>query len=65
MKLRKDTRKLLNKYHITKPIVKPTERLEQSLRSIVTPGGFFNILGYDYIGPMDGHNFRKADKNFR
>ncbi len=62
LKLRKDTRKLLNKYHITKPIVKPTERLEQSLRSIVTPGGFFNILGYDYIGPMDGHNLEKLIK---
>ncbi len=64
LKLRKDVRKLLSRYHITKPIVKPTERLEQSLRSIVTPGGFFNILGYDYIGPMDGHNLEKLIKIF-
>ena len=59
LKLRKDLRHTLSRYNLTKPIVKPTERVEQSLRSIVTPGGFFNILGYDYIGPIDGHNLEK------
>lgn len=62
LKLRKDLRQILNRYHLTKPIVKPTERVEQSFRSIVTPGGFFNILGYDYIGPIDGHNLEKLIK---
>lgn len=62
LKLRKDLRYVLSRYNLTKPIVKPTERVEQSLRSIVTPGGFFNILGYDYIGPIDGHNLEKLIK---
>ena len=62
LKLRKDLRYVLSRYNLTKPIVKPTERVEQSLRSIVTPGGFFNILGYDSIGPIDGHNLEKLIK---
>ncbi|MDD5284806.1 MAG: 1-deoxy-D-xylulose-5-phosphate synthase [Desulfuromonadaceae bacterium] len=31
-------------------------RAENSLKSFLTPGALFDALGFDYVGPLDGHN---------
>ena len=31
-------------------------RAEGSLKSFLTPGSLFEALGFDYLGPLDGHN---------
>ena len=31
-------------------------RAEDSLKSFLTPGALFDALGFDYVGPLDGHN---------
>ncbi|MEI6205229.1 MAG: 1-deoxy-D-xylulose-5-phosphate synthase [Desulfuromonadales bacterium] len=31
-------------------------RAEDSLKSFLTPGSLFDALGFDYLGPLDGHN---------
>ena len=31
-------------------------RAENSLKSFLTPGALFEALGFDYIGPLDGHS---------
>lgn len=31
-------------------------RAENSLKSFLTPGSLFDALGFDYLGPLDGHN---------
>lgn len=31
-------------------------RAEGSLKSFLTPGSLFDALGFDYLGPLDGHN---------
>lgn len=31
-------------------------RAENSLKGFLTPGSLFEALGFDYIGPLDGHN---------
>ena len=56
LKLRGNTREFLLKKGLRKTIVKPIEKLENSFRQLVTPSGFFKMMGYDYIGPMDGHD---------
>ena len=31
-------------------------RAENSLKGFLTPGSLFEALGFDYLGPLDGHN---------
>jgi 1-deoxy-D-xylulose-5-phosphate synthase len=33
-----------------------SRRLEESLKNLVSPGMFFENLGFKYAGPIDGHN---------
>jgi 1-deoxy-D-xylulose-5-phosphate synthase len=39
-------------------------RLEGGLKSIVTPGMLFEALGFNYFGPINGHNIYKMIKIF-
>jgi 1-deoxy-D-xylulose-5-phosphate synthase len=34
-------------------------RLEESLKGLITPGLFFENLGFRYLGPIDGHDLRE------
>jgi len=31
-------------------------RVEQSVKGFITPGGLFQELGFNYVGPVDGHD---------
>lgn len=31
-------------------------RIEQSVKGFITPGGLFQELGFNYVGPIDGHD---------
>ncbi|HEY6873323.1 MAG TPA: 1-deoxy-D-xylulose-5-phosphate synthase [Geobacteraceae bacterium] len=37
-------------------ILKFARRAENSLKGFLTPGALFEALGFDYIGPLQGHN---------
>jgi 1-deoxy-D-xylulose-5-phosphate synthase len=37
-------------------IIHFARRAEDSLKSFLTPGSLFDALGFDYLGPLDGHN---------
>ncbi len=37
-------------------------RLEDGVKAIVTPGVLFEALGFNYFGPIDGHNVQKLIK---
>ena len=39
-----------------KDILKFARRAENSLKGFLTPGALFEALGFDYIGPIDGHD---------
>jgi 1-deoxy-D-xylulose-5-phosphate synthase len=41
---------------IGKSVVKIAERAEGSFKGFFLPGGLFQDLGFNYIGPVDGHN---------
>lgn len=37
-------------------------RIEGGVKSIITPGMFFEAMGFDYFGPINGHNITKLLK---
>jgi len=40
-----------------KDLVNLAKRAEESLKGFLTPGMLFEGFGFDYFGPIDGHNF--------
>ncbi len=41
---------------IGKGVLKIAQRAEQSLKGLFTPGMLFQTFGFEYVGPIDGHN---------
>lgn len=39
-------------------------RAENSLKSFLTPGSLFEALGFDYLGPLDGHDLEQLIEVF-
>lgn len=55
--LKKEMKELLtNIPAFGKDILKFARRAENSLKGFLTPGALFEALGFDYIGPIDGHD---------
>ncbi|NTW99370.1 MAG: 1-deoxy-D-xylulose-5-phosphate synthase [Geobacteraceae bacterium] len=40
-------------------ILQFARRAENSLKGFLTPGSLFEALGFDYLGPLDGHDLRQ------
>lgn len=38
-------------------VYKTAKRLEEAFKGLITPGLLFEELGFQYVGPVDGHNF--------
>jgi 1-deoxy-D-xylulose-5-phosphate synthase len=51
--LRKSGKKVLK--HVP-PMWNLAERTEKCVKGMVTPGGFFEDIGFSYFGPIDGHD---------
>ena len=59
-KLKKEMQGLLEHIPaIGKDILKFARRAENSLKGFLTPGMLFEALGFDYIGPIPGHDLRQ------
>lgn len=54
--LREGSKKVLAKMP---PLSRLAKRTETHLKGMVTPGTFFEELGFNYIGPIDGHDLPK------
>ena len=39
-----------------KPMTHLARRLEEAAKTVLTPGALFEAMGFDYYGPMDGHD---------
>jgi len=55
--MRKKARNFLTKIGIGEEGVSKLGKLEERLRTIATQGLFFESMGFQYFGPIDGHNF--------
>ncbi len=57
IRFKKETENLLNYIPgIGRDLVGLAKRAEESLKSFMTPGMLFEGFGFDYFGPLDGHN---------
>ena len=57
-KVREETGQLLGKIpHIGSDIQKLARRAEELAKGVILPGLLFEELGFQYSGPIDGHNF--------
>ncbi|MBP1753266.1 MAG: 1-deoxy-D-xylulose-5-phosphate synthase [Geobacteraceae bacterium] len=41
---------------VGKGVLKIAQKAEQSLKGLFTPGMLFQAFGFEYVGPIDGHN---------
>lgn len=48
-----------------KDILQFAKRAENSLKGFLTPGALFEALGFDYIGPLDGHDLPNLIEVFK
>jgi 1-deoxy-D-xylulose-5-phosphate synthase len=46
-------------------ILQFARRAENSLKGFLTPGALFEALGFDYIGPLDGHDLQQLVDVFK
>lgn len=57
IRFKKETENLLRYVPgIGRDLVNLAKRAEESLKSFMTPGMLFEGFGFDYFGPLDGHN---------
>src|SRR2546430_149370 len=47
------------------PVWKLAKRVEEHVKGMVTPGTLFEELGFNYIGPIDGHDLNVLLKTLR
>ena len=48
-----------------KDLLALARRAEDSLKGFLTPGMLFEAFGFEYLGPMDGHNYDELQKTLR
>lgn len=65
-RLKTDVQDLLHKIPRLGPAtVRTLEKLEDSISYLVIPGMFFEELGINYLGPIDGHNITDLKSHLR
>lgn len=46
-------------------VYKALRHLEETVKGLITPGALFEDLGFQYVGPVDGHNLTHLIDNLR
>lgn len=64
-KMRKETENLLKNIPGGDSMLKFAKRAEESLKGLVVPGMLFEELGFNYVGPIDGHSFDSLFENLK
>jgi 1-deoxy-D-xylulose-5-phosphate synthase len=55
-RMKGEVRTMLQKMPLGEEAGEFAKRLERSLKEVMVPGGLFQSLGFQYYGPIDGHN---------
>jgi 1-deoxy-D-xylulose-5-phosphate synthase len=55
-KIKQETKIRLKGSKIGESVVKIAEKAEGSFKGLILPGGIFEELGFNYLGPIDGHD---------
>ena len=49
---------------VDSPLVEMARRAEQSFKAFISPAQLFEGLGFNYIGPIDGHDLAQLTQTF-
>lgn len=56
-KFKKETKSFLEGIpKLGAPVAKMAQKAEETIKGLILPGILFEELGFDYVGPIDGHN---------
>ncbi len=55
-RLKNEIRNMIRKLPLGEEAGELAKRIERSLKDVVVPGGLFQALGFQYYGPIDGHD---------
>lgn len=58
-RFKKNTESFLKRIDMGKGVLHVAHKLEESFKGLFTPGMLFEAFGFDYIGPIDGHDLPK------
>ncbi len=66
VRLKKEAENFLNSVpRFGKDLLKVARRAEEALKGFFTPGMLFEALGFDYIGPLNGHRLDQLIEAFQ
>jgi len=55
-RFKKSTESFLKRLDVGKGVLHVARKMEESFKGLFTPGMLFEAFGFEYIGPIDGHN---------
>ncbi len=55
-RFKKSTESFLKRLEIGKGVLHVARKMEESFKGLFTPGMLFQAFGFEYIGPVDGHD---------
>ena len=55
-RFKKDVESFLSRVDVGKGVLHVARKMEDSFKGFFTPGMLFEAFGFDYIGPIDGHD---------
>lgn len=59
LRFKKNTESFLKRLDMGNSVLQMARKLEESFKGFLTPGMLFEAFGFDYIGPIDGHDLPK------
>lgn len=59
LRFKKNTEQFLKRLDKGNSVLQMARKLEESFKGFLTPGMLFEAFGFDYIGPIDGHDLPK------
>ena len=58
-RFKKNTESFLKRIDVGKGVLHVARKMEETFKGLFTPGMLFEAFGFDYIGPIDGHDLPK------
>jgi 1-deoxy-D-xylulose-5-phosphate synthase len=55
-RFKKSTESFLNRLDVGKGVLQVARKMEESFKGLFTPGMLFEAFGFEYIGPINGHD---------
>jgi 1-deoxy-D-xylulose-5-phosphate synthase len=55
-RFKKNTESVLKRLEVGKGVLHVARKIEESFKGLFTPGMLFQAFGFEYIGPIDGHD---------